>query len=74
MSLHTGTRTVPSITSPPSPPSPPSRGLVNVFLSRWQQARESFEAALHLEPTNLILRNNIAVCAFYQGHLKEVRE
>ena len=48
------------------------RGLVNVFLGRWQLAKDSFESALQLEPTNLTLRNNVAVCTFYQGHLKEV--
>ena len=45
---------------------------MNVFLGRWQLAKDSFESALQLEPTNLTLRNNVAVCTFYQGHLKEV--
>ena len=44
-----------------------------MFLSRWQLARESFECALSLEPSNLSLLNNIAVCTFYLGNLKEVR-
>ena len=48
------------------------RGLVNMFLSRWQLARDSFESALQLDPGSLALRNNIAICTFYQGHLKEV--
>jgi hypothetical protein len=51
---------------------PPNRGLVNVFLCRWQLAKDSFESALQLEPTNMTLKNNVAVCTFYQGHLKEV--
>ena len=51
---------------------PPSRGLVNVFLCHWQLAKDSFESALQLEPTNTTLKNNIAVCTFYQGYLKEV--
>ena len=38
---------------------------MNVFLGRWQLAKDSFESALQLEPTNLTLRN-------MQGHLKEV--
>ena len=50
----------------------PTRGLVNVFLCHWQLAKDSFESALQLEPTNTTLKNNIAVCTFYQGYLKEV--
>ena len=68
---------------PPTPYTPPPlpsfslswfscRGLVNVFLSRWQLAKDCFESALQLEPNNLTLKNNITVCTFYQGHLKEV--
>ena len=45
---------------------------MNVFLSRWQLAKDCFESALQLEPNNLTLKNNITVCTFYQGHLKEV--
>ena len=52
----------------------PSRGLVNVFHCRWQLAKDSFESALQLDPGNILLRNNTAVCTFYQGHLKEVNE
>jgi tetratricopeptide (TPR) repeat protein len=48
-----------------------NQGLVNVYLGRWQLAKDSFESALQLDPGNLTLRNNIAVCTFYQGHLKE---
>ena len=48
------------------------RGLVNVFLCRWQLAKDCFENALQLEPTNVTLSNNVAVFTFYQGHLKEV--
>jgi tetratricopeptide (TPR) repeat protein len=52
-----------------------NQGLVNVFLCRWQLAKDSFESALQLEPTNMTLKNNVAVCTFYQGHLKEcIRE
>ena len=51
---------------------PMHRGMVNVFLCRWQLAKDCFESALQLEPTNMTLKNNIAVCTFYQGHLKEV--
>ena len=43
-----------------------------MFLCRWQLAKDSFESALQLEPTNMTLKNNVAVCTFYQGHLKEV--
>ena len=49
-----------------------SRGLVNVFLSRWQIARECFEEASKFDPSNLAIRSNITVCTFYQGRLKEV--
>ena len=51
---------------------PMHRGMVNVFLCRWQLAKDCFESALQLEPTNMTLKKNIAVCTFYQGHLKEV--
>ncbi|CAI8054099.1 Trafficking protein particle complex subunit 12 [Geodia barretti] len=52
-----------------------NQGLVNVFLCHWQLAKDSFESALQLEPTNTTLKNNIAVCTFYQGYLKEcIRE
>ena len=51
----------------------PNRGgLVNVFLCLWQLAKDAFESALQLEPANTTLKNNIAVCTFYQGYLKEV--
>ena len=66
--------------TPYTPPPLPSfslswfscRGLVNVFLSRWQLAKDCFESALQFEPNNLTLKNNFTVCTFYQGHLKEV--
>ncbi|CAI8047510.1 Coatomer subunit delta [Geodia barretti] len=42
---------------------------------RGLQFQDSFESALQLEPTNTTLKNNIAVCTFYQGYLKEcIRE
>lgn len=45
-----------------------------MFHCRWQLAKDSFESALQLDPGNILLRNNTAVCTFYQGHLKEVSE
>ena len=62
----------PSLSLSLSLPPPLPRGLVNVFLSRWQIARECFEEASQLDPSNLAIQSNITVCTFYQGKLKEV--
>ena len=75
--MYTYIYTYPLLLILPPPPLPSfswfsCRGLVNVFLSRWQLAKDCFESALQLEPNNLTLKNNITVCTFYQGHLKEV--
>ena len=49
------------------------RGYVNVFLSRWQTAKDCFEDALTLDPSSKVIQSNITVCTFYMGRLKEVR-
>lgn len=56
---------------PPSLP-PSCSGYLNVFLSRWQTASDCFKAALTFDPSNIVIQNNITVCAFYMGRLKEV--
>lgn len=48
-----------------------NEALVHIFFTRWQSARESLDAAQRLEPDNSVLWNNIAVCAFFQGSLRE---
>ena len=35
-------------------------------------ARECFEEASQLDPSNLAIQTNVTVCMFYQGKLKEV--
>lgn len=45
---------------------------MNVFLSRWQTASDCFEGALALDPSDMVIQSNIAVCTFYMGRLKEV--
>ena len=38
----------------------PLRALLNVFLSKWQSARDCFDAALHMEPNNMMVRHSPA--------------
>ena len=45
---------------------------MNVFLSRWQTARDCFEEALTFDPASKVIQSNITVCNFYMGKLKEV--
>ena len=45
---------------------------MNVFLSRWQTARDCFAEALTLDPASKVIQSNITVCSFYMGQLKEV--
>lgn len=50
------------------------RGLVSVAQNYYQDAYDCFHKASLLEPTNVMVLNNMAVCLFYTGKLKKALE
>ncbi|KAJ8978599.1 hypothetical protein NQ317_006887 [Molorchus minor] len=47
------------------------RGLISVARSSFDDAYISFQQASMLEPSNIMILNNMGVCLLYGGHLKE---
>uniref|UniRef100_A0A336LPB4 CSON015584 protein n=1 Tax=Culicoides sonorensis TaxID=179676 RepID=A0A336LPB4_CULSO len=47
-----------------------NRGLLHVAKAEFQEALKYFQKGLELEPKNIMLHNNVAVCLLYTGQLK----
>ncbi|KAF2883543.1 hypothetical protein ILUMI_22607 [Ignelater luminosus] len=47
------------------------RGLIAIAQNNFGDAYTSFQQASVLEPTNVMILNNMAVCLLYGGHLKD---
>ncbi|CAG9864286.1 unnamed protein product [Phyllotreta striolata] len=47
------------------------RGLLSIAQSAFDDGYVYFQRASHLEPTNVMILNNMGVCLLYGGHLKE---
>ncbi|XP_072376597.1 trafficking protein particle complex subunit 12 [Diabrotica undecimpunctata] len=47
------------------------KGLLSIAQSAFDEAYVYFQEASHLEPSNIMILNNMGVCLLYGGHLKE---
>ncbi|CAH1107199.1 unnamed protein product [Psylliodes chrysocephalus] len=59
------------IDGPPAVRELVDRGLLSIAQSAFDEAYISFQQASHLEPSNVMILNNMGVCLLYGGHLKE---